>query len=224
MATAARKKGKRGGKRPGAGRPPKGPISSEAHRERPPIDPRHPIHVAIRARAGANLRGRDGWLAVRHGLELARRRIDFRICHVSVQPAHIHLIVEADSANGLARGMQGFQIACARRFNTLTGGRGRVFEDRYHPEPLVTLRQVRDALAFVLNHWRRAPDDATARHRAFDPFASARAFDGWDGAPERSELEIVPVVMPTTWALTIGWRRYGLIPPHERPAPIAPKG
>jgi len=31
----------------------------------------------------------------------------------------------------------------------------------------------------------------------------------------------VPVVMPTTWHLTIGWRRYGPISPDERPGPLA---
>ncbi|MCE9572895.1 MAG: transposase, partial [Deltaproteobacteria bacterium] len=145
---------------------------------RPTIDPRHPLHVVIRARPGLKLRRRAGWLAVRHGLAITCRRSDFRICHLSVQGNHVHLIVEADSHMSLARGMQGFQIACARRFNAHTNRRGGVFADRYHPRPLATLRETRNALAYVLNNWRRHREDITAHNLAFDPFASARAFDG----------------------------------------------
>ena len=209
----------RGGKRPGAGRPPRGPRSSEKHKTRPPIDARHPLHVVIRARPGLRLRRRAGWQAVRHGLAITARRSDFRICHVSVQGNHVHLIVEADSHLSLARGMQGFQIACARRFNRHSLRRGAVFADRYHPRSLASLREVRNGLAYVLNHWRRQREDINDR-RAFDPFASARAFDGWAHNPRRSHLEFVPVVMATTWHLTHGWRRYGPIEPHARPGPI----
>ena len=209
----------RGGKREGAGRPAKGPRASEKHKARPPIDARHPLHVTIRARPGLRLRRRAGWLAVRRALEVTYRRHDFRICHVSVQGNHVHLIVAADTQVALARGMQGFQIACARRFNAHARRRGGVFADRYHPVPLVALKQVRHALGYVLNNWRRHREDLHARH-AFDPFASARAFDGWAGAPRRDHLEAVPVVMPTTWFLTIGWRRYGPISPHDRPGAI----
>ncbi len=138
------------GKRPGAGRKARGPRSSERHRARPAIDARHPLHVTIRARPGLKLRRRAGWLAVRHALTIAYRRHDFRICQVSVQGNHIHLIVEADTHMALARGMQGFQIACARRFNALTRRSGGMFADRYHPRPLATLREVRNALAYVL--------------------------------------------------------------------------
>ena len=139
-----------GGKRPGAGRPASGPRSSEKHQPRPAIDARHPLHVVIRARPGLKLRRRAGWLAVRHGLAVTCRRSDFRICHVSVQGNHVHLIVEADTHVSLARGMQGFQIACARRFNLQTRRSGGVFADRYHPRPLRTLRETRNALAYVL--------------------------------------------------------------------------
>ncbi|MCE9580298.1 MAG: transposase [Deltaproteobacteria bacterium] len=211
-----------GGKRPGAGRPPRGPRSSEKHKARPPVDPRHPLHVVIRARPGLKLRRRAGWLAVRRALEVSYQRRDFRVCHVSVQATHVHLIVEADDHMALARGMQGFQVACARRFNAQARRHGGVFADRYHPRPLATLREVRNGLAYVLNNWRRHREDLTARHLAFDPFASARAFDGWAHDPHRAHLEPVPVVMPTTWLLTHGWRRYGPIEPCVRPGPIGP--
>jgi REP element-mobilizing transposase RayT len=209
-----------GGKRPGAGRPPRGPRSSEKHKARPVVDPRHPLHIIIRARPGLRLRRRAGWHAVRHALALTARRPDFRICHISVQATHIHLIVEADSHITLARGMQGFQVACARRFNLRSARRGKVFADRYHPIALPSPKQVHHALGYVLNNWRRHREDRTSPHATFDPYASARAFDGWAAAQSRADLEAISVVMPTTWHLTVGWRHHGPISPHARPGPL----
>jgi hypothetical protein len=94
-----------------------GPRSSERHAARPALDARLPLHVTIRAQPGLRLRRRVGWRALRRALEVTCRRHDFRICHVSVQATHIHLIVEADSHVALARGMQRFQIYCARQFD-----------------------------------------------------------------------------------------------------------
>jgi hypothetical protein len=50
----------RGGKRRGAGRPPKGARAGSPHKTRPPLNPRHPVHVTLRAVAAVgNLRKRD---------------------------------------------------------------------------------------------------------------------------------------------------------------------
>jgi len=71
-----------GGKRKGAGRPPKGKRPSEPHQEREEIDPRHPLHVVSRVVDGlGSLRKRDFYRAIcdatttvfRHGLEKAER-------------------------------------------------------------------------------------------------------------------------------------------------------
>ena len=207
-----------GGKRKRAGRKAAGPRPSEPHRVRKPVDPRHPLHVTIRACPGLRLRRRDGWRAVRGALVRAAGRSDFRICHVSIQATHIHLIVEADSTLALARGMQGFQISCARRYNAHQRRKGQVFADRYHPVPLSSLKQVHHALGYVLNNWRRHGEHVHTRD-TFDPFASARAFDGWAGHPYRGNLAFLPVVLPTTWHLTHGWRRYGTVSPWARPGP-----
>ena len=104
------------------------------------------------------------------------------------------------------------------RSNARTDRRGPVFADRYHPVPLAALKQVRNALSYVLNNWRRHREDLHAR-ATFDPFATARAFDGWANDPRRDHLEAVPVVMATTWFLTSGWRRYGPVSPYARPGP-----
>ena len=52
---------------------------------------------------------------------------------------HVHMLIEAENKQVLARGLQGFQISAARNINTLLGvdryrrRRGPVFEDRYQP-------------------------------------------------------------------------------------------
>jgi hypothetical protein len=151
-------------------------------------------------------------------------RTDFRICHYSIQGNHIHLIVEAEDARALARGMQGFQISGARRINAAitrrTGRRrrGQVFADRYHPEYLTNPLQVKNALCYVMNNWRKHGEDA---HRgAVDPYSSGKGFDGWDRPVDRSispDEELIPVLFPDSWLLSKGWRRHGAISPWAVP-------
>ena len=152
-------------------------------------------------------------------------RDDFPICHLSIQGNHIHSIVEADNAGALASGMKGFEMSCARRLNAAlswrTGRRhrGQVFADRYYPMVLMTPRQVRNALCYVLNNWRRHREDDA--RTVIDLFSSGRGFDGWSLPVDRRitpETELLPVKFADTWLLTKGWRRHGLISPWERPA------
>jgi REP element-mobilizing transposase RayT len=70
-----------------------------------------------------NLRRRHVWQAVQYALAITARRTSFRICHVSIQRNHVHLIVEANDHVALARGLQGFQISCATQINARLGRR-----------------------------------------------------------------------------------------------------
>jgi len=55
-----------GGKRPGAGRTPKGKRPEARHAARPEHDPRHPVHVTIRVVGNVEgLRRKDIYLALR---------------------------------------------------------------------------------------------------------------------------------------------------------------
>ena len=213
-----------GGRRDGAGRKARGPRASERHEVRPQVDPRQPQHVVIRIVGGIRLRRRAGWRAVRHAMGVVLRRADFRVCHASIQGTHVHFIVEADDRMALARGMQGLQIACAKRFNRLLRRRGRLFSDRYHPVPLRSPTQVRRAMSYVLNNWRRHGEDRfTVAGARLDPYSSAASFAGWNPRP-RSEThphrERLPVALPATWLLAVGWRRHGAISPFARPGPL----
>jgi REP element-mobilizing transposase RayT len=222
-----------GGKRKGAGRPPKGPRSSERHETRPVLKASQPVHVVMRIVADVgSLRKRHLYKALREATATSLRRRDFRIVHVSIQATHVHAIVEADDRVALARGMQGFQISAARHINTAiskrTGEprRGKVFADRYHARILKTPREVRNAIAYVLNNWRHHDEDraAFARSWKIDPYSSASQFGGWkeleDSAflfPRRATYDPLWVWLPRTWLLKTGWRQHGLIQTAEIP-------
>jgi len=214
-----------GGKRKGAGRKPGGRRAGVAHRRRPELAARHPVLITMRVVPEVGrLRKADGYWAVRQAMatSIMRRLGAFRICHVSIQGNHLHLIVEATDQQALARGMQGFTIACAKYLNRKLGRRGRVFADRYHAETLDGPRRVRHALRYVLNNWRKHREDAHPGTR-LDPYSSAAAFGGWsDGAPMQrlgKDAELLPVWFPQTWLLREGWRRAGPISPWDRPGP-----
>ena len=144
-----------GGRRPGAGRPARGPRSSERHKARPFHDHRHPVHVTLRVVSDVtSLRHRDMYLQLREATIVTARREDFRIVQLSIQRNHLHLLVEAEHKEALSRGMQGFSISAAKRVNAAitarTGVRrtGKVVADRFHARPLTSPRAVRNALAY----------------------------------------------------------------------------
>src|SRR5262249_14142882 len=151
---------KRGGKRRGAGRKPKGRRAGSPHKARPELLARHPVHVVLRViGAVGNLRRHFTYRAIREATLTTAQREDFRILHVSIQRPHVHLLVEADGKGALAAGMQGFQISAAKHLNAaISKGkpgprrRGTVFPDRYHAEVITSPRQARHALNYVLNN------------------------------------------------------------------------
>src|SRR3954454_14518739 len=77
---------RRGGKRRGAGRPPKGRRAGSPHKTRPELLARHPVHVVLRViSAVGNLRRRFTYRAIREATLTTARREDFRIIHLSIQ-------------------------------------------------------------------------------------------------------------------------------------------
>jgi len=138
----------RGGARPGAGRPRSGPRPSEPHKRRPALARRHPVEIIARVvPAVGGLRRRRAYRAIRRAVRTSLGRIDFRIVDLEVRRAVVVLIVEADHAEALARGVQGFEIAAARYLNGACRRRGVVFPDRYRARILRTRRAVRRAVA-----------------------------------------------------------------------------
>ena len=211
---------RRGGRRPGAGRKPKGVRAGAPHKRRPQIDARHPQHVVLRTtREIGWLRKPHAYRAIRRALVIVHERHDdFRIVHFSVQSNHIHLLCEATGKYALASGVQGFQISAARHLNAEAKRSGTVFPDRYHAESIDSVRQVRHALAYILNNWRKHKQD---RGRAWiDPFSSGFCFAGWKqrvSAP--ADFERPAVAQPETWLAAEGWKRAAPISVYEMPGP-----
>src|SRR5262245_59550132 len=156
-----------GGKRRGAGRPPKGQRAGSPHKKCPFLHARYPVHITLRVvSAVGNLRRRCVYQAIREATLTTARREDFRVVHLSIQRNHVHLLVEADDKKALAAGMQGFQISAAKHLNAaISKGkpeprrRGTVFPDRYHAEIITSPRQARHALSYLLSNWRKHQED-----------------------------------------------------------------
>jgi len=203
------------------GRPPLRGKRDPSHVTRPEVVARHPVHVVLRVvRAVGSLRTRHAYRAIRGAIGTCAARADFRLVHASLQSNHLHLLVEADDKLALSRGMQGFAISAAKRLNReLRRRRGAVFAFRYHATPIVSPTQARNAIAYVLNNWRRHKNDVRAPYR-IDPYSSAEQFHGWE-TPHgyRPRAEPLPCVRPTSWLLTDGWTRAGPVRTDEIPGP-----
>jgi REP element-mobilizing transposase RayT len=215
-----RKRGRRGGWRPGAGRPRQN-NGRTPHTRRPALAARFPVHVTLSVDdALPNLRSPELRATIDGALREARERFgDFRVVHYSIQRHHLHLIVEAQHARALSRGMQGLCIRLARAINRVLERRGAVFVERYFERILRTPRQVRNCLLYVLNNVRRhAAQGRKALARDWtDPCSSAAYFDGWKRRLLPPPGRDPPVRSPRTWLLAAGWRRHGLIGFEEVP-------
>jgi len=211
-----------GGKRRNAGRKRVAERRRVAHRARGRLDGRTPVHVTLRVLPEvARLRRRDQYRAIRQALARTANKADFRICHYSVQSNHLHLICEPRDVSAMTRGIIGFKASCARRLNAIAARKGAVFSDRYHARYLTSPIEVRRALCYVLNNWRRHREDWRSRWST-DPFSSAACFDGWAEELGRKASgsgppEALPVAAATFWLLTTGWRRHGAIGRGEVP-------
>jgi REP element-mobilizing transposase RayT len=224
------------------GRPPKGRFAGAPHKARPELKRQFPVHVVLRVvRAIGSLRKRFMYAALREAtIAVAMRELNerengaFRIVHISIQRDHVHLIVEADNKVALSRGMASFQISAAKHLNRAFSEsqrlsvrrRGTVFPDRFHEEIIKTPKQARNALAYVLNNWRKHREDRGELQRTWnvDPFSTGALFSGWKALePQlvmwrlRDTYDPLVVYFPKTWLLYEGWRRHGLLGFDEVP-------
>src|SRR6185295_10177676 len=182
------------------------------HRPRVPHLRHCPAHVTLRASTVVpSLRSGPLLLATRTALAAASTA-RFRVLHFSIQADHLHLVVEADGPTEFERGVRGLAIRVAKAVNHALGRAGRVWGDRYHARVLRTPREVRNALVYVLNNFRKHFRGA----RGLDPCSSARWFEGWRTAPGRV-VDASPLPRACTWLARIGWRRRGLIDVDECP-------
>jgi putative transposase len=180
------------------------------HARRPVLAARHPVHVTLRiARGLPNLRRGRTFRELGRAFHGGRQRFGFRLVHFAVLSNHVHLVVEAEGASSLSRGMQGLAVRMARAVNRILGRTGTVFAERYHARALRTPREVRNALAYVIGNARR--HGVWLRRGKVDPCSSGKWFDGWAGTKRVLGLASAPVAKARTWLLEVGWRRHGLL-------------
>jgi hypothetical protein len=133
------------------------------------------------------------------------------------------LLVEADDKKALSRGMRSLAITAARAINRVLGRKGRVFAYRYNSKAITSPRQMRNALSYVLNNWRRHSEhlrSTEAGHSRLDPYSTAIHFRGWREPPQMNvsaDYVPLPSAEPQTWLLRVGWQRYGRISAYEVP-------
>jgi REP element-mobilizing transposase RayT len=216
-----------GGARLGAGRKPAGPAPGVSHARRAPLAARFPVHATAKLSRGLPpLRRRAEYAALRAAFAAGCDRFGFRLVHYAVLNDHLHLIVEAQDRRALSRGIKGLLVRVAKALNKLWSRRGRVFADRYHDHVLESPREVRNALAYVMNNERKhaARNRVLARvTQAIDIYSSAPWFDGWKETITVRGIEAVvrPVAPSRTWLLSVGWRRHGLLSATEAAAAAA---
>jgi REP element-mobilizing transposase RayT len=150
---------------------------------------------------------------------VACERGRFRVVHYSVQRDHVHLIIEADDASALGRGMSSIGARIARAVNRVFSRRGKVLADRYHHRVLRTPREVRNALAYLLLNFLRkhAAQRGVRAPVMIDPASSGRWFLGWTRQHAPPPPERAPVAKARSWLLRAGWLRHGRIDPREVP-------
>ncbi len=222
-----------GGRREGAGRKPKNGVRAGVSHLRRPKQSRHiPLHITIRLVDGLRtMRRRRGYQLARRALALANRFEEARLCHLSIQRNHLHLIIEADDRHALTRAMKSFGISLSKNVNGELRRRGRVLADRYHVEKLSTPAQVRAAIAYVLGNWRKHGEDRDlpGPPRTMDRYSSGPYFTGWDTGPPPDVMRFdrlpfpqdgpLPIRFPRSFLLREGWKRHGLLSPWHEPGP-----
>ncbi len=209
--TAAGKRKKRPGPKAAA-------FANVRHRTRAVHKYWNPLHVTMRAKRGLpSFRAERLYLAFERAVRRTRRD-DFRVVEFSVQDDHLHLIVEAQDNDALARGMKSFSVRANRLFNAAHGrGRGPVWGDRYHRRDLTSARQVRNAIVYCLQNYKKHHGVGSGVRR-IDPCSSARWFTGWNAVREHHEEDGPrPSEDPHTVLLKTAWQMHGLVDPGERP-------
>ena len=187
------------------------------HAARPTHRKWNPLHITLRAIAGLPSFRQQLLFAAFDRAVRTTRREDFRIVEHTIQADHVHLVVEADSKDALARGMKSFSVRANRLFNVASGRlRGKVWRDRYHRRDLTSPRQVRNALVYVLNNARKHCE-ISLDGLVIDPCSSAPWFSGWSLPRSRAADGPPPGEVPRTALLRSLWKKHGLIHPRETP-------
>lgn len=190
-----------GGRRKGAGRKPNGRRPGVPHDRREKLPRSCPAHITLRVASDIwNLRGQRMMHEIRTVFWRMRGVAGMRLTQFSIQPNHIHMIVEAEGHDSLTRGMTVLCARLATRINRCMSRRGKVFPDRFHMQILRSPREVAYAIRYVKDNSRiHARREGRSWRQRVDPCTAGpcrRRFP-----PENRFL----VVEPRTWLLRCAW-------------------
>ncbi len=201
-----------GGKRKNAGRPNKsGRIN---HMKRPKIKASTPLHLTWRLKNDlVNLRCDEVQAAFQKAAQKAKK-LELRLLHYSLQHDHIHLIAEANGNQALKRAMRSFGCSFGKAIRKIRGGKGSVFDGRFHLEVLDNPTQVRNAMAYVLQNFSK--HNQLLKH--VDRYSSAPYFGLWRkllanrAGPILTEIKSPPPLPeflspPKSWLAQAGWMK-----------------
>ncbi len=202
---------RRGGEREHAGRKPVGERPLIAHAPRERVTRHKPVLVTTKLVEGLpSLRRERTLVLLRDTLAAGADKFGFRLVEYSIQSTRLHLIVEAEDAHALGRGMKGLLVRLAKALNKAWERTGRVIGDRYHALVLNSPSAVRRNLVYALQNARKHG----ARILGIDAYSSGPWFEGWaDRAPRPDRA----LPRPNSWLLSFGWTKGGLISVRESP-------
>jgi putative transposase len=200
----------------------RGPNALQPHIARPAHHRDHPVHVSMRrVPVGPSFRTQRVCAAIR-GVIAEARRNGVRVVHYSVQDNHLHLLVEGRHSADLSNQMRTLFSRIAFAVNAIARRHGKLFRDRHHRHELISPREVRNALVYILfNDRKHRPSSARGSEArsaenpvaspSLDPCSSAwwfRDWAPWDHPPRnllRDRAE-APTAEPKTWLASFGWR------------------
>jgi putative transposase len=129
------------------------------HKARPVHNQHNPVYVTVPVKPDVpDLTSRKIVEAIAFGMDRAAnvawarqkaRRRTFRVIHYAVRTDRLEMVVEAMSADSLARGMQGLSSGLARRVNNQIGRKGSLFSDRYDSRELEKPAEVKKVLEYL---------------------------------------------------------------------------
>ena len=206
-----------------AAEPKQAPRATRRHVARPEVIARNPVHVVLRVDA----RGRQPAHASRLSRDPRRDRHVRRAHRLSRRPREHPVESPAPARRGRR------QARALTRHAGLRDLRREAAQPRAPPPRAATSSrsaitprrsrrptQARNAIAYVLNNWRRHANDLRSPYR-IDLYSSAEQFPGWETPHGYAPRARAAAVRPRRrrWLLTDGWTRAGPIPLDEIPGP-----
>lgn len=136
-------KGKKGGDRPGSGRP-RVHSSGVSHSAREKVNNKLPLHINFKYKS--TVRSEYILRSLERGIENASNHC-LEVSYFTLQSNHVHLIAEAKDNKSLSSGMRAITVTLARALN-----KGNFQTERYHLHVLKTPLEVKNAIHYVLHN------------------------------------------------------------------------